>query len=283
VIAKARVDSEALASLPSATIMGKDKQDRRAMMAVNAFRRTASAFLSLTIALSAASMSRAEDSLIGCNQDAMLVFDASGSMASMGYNGLDVPRIFEARDALRNVLPQVTPFRNLGLVIYGPGPRDACSNIDLRLEPKPDAAAAILAEVDQVQPEGKTPLTRAVDLAADVLNSDERPGVIVLVTDGRETCGGAPCALAEQLLESSPDLTVHVIGFKIRGETYDPARFEDGGFEKGGYTVAQCLADQTGGLYVHAETTDELANALQETLGCALLSDALNDRQADRS
>ena len=237
-------------------------------------RRTTAALLYTALAVGAGTAANAEDSLIGCNQDAMLVFDASGSMASMGYNGLTVPRIFEAREALRVTLPQVTPFRKLGLVVYGPGAGDACSNVDIRFQPLPDAADKILAEVDRTQPEGETPLTLAVEAAAEALWQDDQPGLVVLVTDGRETCGGSPCALADQLLEMSPGLTVHVIGFKIRGETFDPTSFGLGGFEKGGDTAARCLADRTGGLYVSAESTDELTEALQLTLGCALLSDA---------
>ena len=38
-----------------------------------------------------------------------------------------------------------------------------------------------------------------------------------------------------------------------------------------GKTVAKCLADRTGGLYVSTETVDELADALRVTLGCALI------------
>lgn len=243
-------------------------------MAPTSLRRAARVLLSATVVLSLGLTARAEDAFIGCNEDAMLVFDASGSMAEMGYNGLRVPRIFEARDALRAVLPRIESFRRLGLVIYGPGPRDACSNVDLRLQPTSGAAAQILAEIDTVQPEGDTPLTSAVDTAAEALLERGDNGVVVLVTDGRETCGGAPCALAEHLIEDGRDLTVHVIGFKIRGETFDPTRFGEGGFEKGGHTAARCLADRTGGLYLAAEDTEELIDALQQTLGCALLSDA---------
>lgn len=251
------------------------------MVPISIHRATA-ALLSATIALAAWPAAHAEDSMIGCNQDAMLTFDASGSMASMGYNGLAIPRIFEARDALRTTLPRITPFRKLGLVVYGPGPKDACSNVDVRLEPMFDAAVRILAEVDRIEPEGETPLTLAVEAAAEALRYQERPGIVVLVTDGRETCGGSPCALADRLVENSADLTVHVIGFKIRGETFDPNRFGEGGFEKDGYIAARCLANRTGGLYLSAESTEELIDALQKTLGCALLSDADSARPIRR-
>ena len=37
-------------------------------------------------------------------------------------------------------------------------------------------------------------------------------GVIVLLTDGEETCGGSPCSVAKLLRSAARQLTVHVIG-----------------------------------------------------------------------
>lgn len=213
-----------------------------------------------------------------CTEDAMLVFDASGSMASMGYNGLDMPRIVEARDALHRALPDITPYRRLGLIIYGPGPNDGCANIDLRLRPTADAAGRIIAEVDRVMPDGDTPLTAAVSAAAETLLSEERPGVIVLVTDGRETCGGATCELAANLAQDK-NITVHVVGFKVRAEFFQWQA--QGAFgDETVPAVARCLSDRTGGLYVSAETIDELVQALQQTLGCPAISEARGNRNS---
>ena len=36
-------------------------------------------------------------------------------------------------------------------------------------------------------------------------------------------------------------------------------------------TVARCLADETGGLFVTTKTVDELVAALQRTLGCPVI------------
>jgi len=202
-----------------------------------------------------------------CNDDAMLVFDASGSMAAMGYNGLDLPRIVEARDALKRVLPDVTPFRRMGLVVYGPGPKDVCDNIALHFAPQSDAGAAIVGIVDQVNPDGDTPLTEAVRKAADVFGG-ERSGDVVLVTDGRETCGGLPCQLAAEL--SGTGVTVHVIGFRVRGASFEwqsSANFD----VRNHQIVARCLADRTGGEYAAAESTDDLVEALREILSCPLI------------
>ena len=156
-----------------------------------------------------------------CTDDAMIVFDGSGSMAEMGFNQIDEPRIFEARRAMRTVMPQVEPCRRIGLIVY-----------------------------------------------AKALGAPEKPGTVVLVTDGKETCGGTTCALAAEL--SGTGLTVHVIGFKVRGEHF--------GWQSQGETdyvnsvsIVQCLATQTGGEYVSAETVDDLIAAMNRTLGCNLL------------
>jgi Ca-activated chloride channel family protein len=213
-----------------------------------------------------------------CTQDAMVVFDGSGSMAEMGFNLLDEPRIFDARRAMRTVMPQVAPMRRMGLITYGPGAMSSCDSVRLRFTPEADAADRMISEVDGLQPEGETPLTDAIAQAAAVLDYTHKPGVIVLVTDGKETCGGAPCALAADLARGA-DMTVHVIGFRVRGEHFVwPDQPLDATIE----SVARCLADETGGMYVHAETLDDLIGALRQTLGCPIYSDLTSGRPATR-
>ncbi|MEM6596323.1 MAG: hypothetical protein AAF672_16165, partial [Pseudomonadota bacterium] len=66
------------------------------------------------------------------------------------------------------------------------------------------------------------------------------------------------------------DLTIHVIGFKIR---IDPFSWDtpEQKTQEGNVTVAKCLSDATGGTYASTETVDELVAALNETLACALI------------
>ena len=206
-----------------------------------------------------------------CTEDAMIVFDGSGSMAEMGFNQIDEPRIFEARKALRTAMPQIEPFRRIGLIVYGPGGAGGvgeCSGIELRFGPRVDAATAVIASIDALEPEGRTALTEAVALAAQTLGAPNNPGTVVLVTDGKETCGGQPCALAADL--SGTGVTVHVIGFKVRGEHFGWQSQGDTDYNNS-VSVAKCLAEQTGGEYVSAETVEELVAAMNRTLGCNLL------------
>ena len=203
----------------------------------------------------------------GCGEDAMIVFDGSGSMAEMGFNDISEPRIFDARRAMAEVIPEIAAKRRLGLVIYGPG-AEACSGVELRFTPMENAAPRILSEVNALQPAGDTPLTEAVKAAADALIDESGGGAVVLVTDGKETCSGAPCQLAAALADQN--ITLHVIGFKVRG-----AHFSWGGAGSNDYSdteaPSRCLADRTGGVYVRAETLEQLKAALRTTLGCRIM------------
>lgn len=220
--------------------------------------------LLVTGALSASSAEEKKPS--PCTEDAMIVFDASGSMS--GNQVLGIPnskaRIDEVRAALAQVLPTATAHRRVGLITYGPGPYNQC-NVKLDLKPMPDAAKPIMSAVDALVPAGKTPLTSAVEQAAEVLNYRSKPGVIVVVTDGEETCGGAPCALAKQLSLTADRLTVHVIAFR-----YDAFSWT------GGNSVMDlmCLAHENRGLYAKANSEEELVEALSKTLDCPMISEA---------
>jgi Ca-activated chloride channel family protein len=196
-----------------------------------------------------------------CRSDAMIVFDASGSMAGTDFNSPPTPRIERVRKALEDVLPAVSAQRNLGLIDYGPGPYDRCDNISLQLRPAPNAAPAIVGIVRALVPAGRTPLTDAVRMAAQTLDGSAKTGEIVLITDGEETCGGDPCALARSLHGAAAHLTIHVIGYRTRDVT-----------EGSGYLKARCLADETGGTYSSAETSQDLVAALRRALTCPEVS-----------
>jgi Ca-activated chloride channel family protein len=204
----------------------------------------------------------ADDKRTPCTDDAMIVFDASGSMAGNTVQGLfsDVTRIDEVRKALAQVLPSATKFRKIGLVTYGPGPYAHC-NVELDFAPMPNATERIMSVVNAINPAGKTPLVEGVKRAAEVLAYQ---GTIVLLTDGEETCGGAPCELGKAIkAAASGHLTVHVIGYQLRGFSWTGAQ---------SILDVKCLAEEAGGLYITANNRQELIDAFQKTLGCPMMS-----------
>ena len=216
----------------------------------------------LTLSLALTASASALPASPGCATDAMLVFDGSASMDELSFDLQKATRIVDARKAMRDAMPEIAPFRRVGLLVYGPGPLDACSNIDLRFGPITDAATPIIDAVESLQPKGLTPLADSVQQAAEALDYRRAPGIVVLVTDGNETCGGRPCALGDALAQASADLTVHVIGFQVIVDFFSWDNPEQQSYEDGN-TVAKCLADRTGGMYVSTETVDEHAKIFQ--------------------
>ncbi|KGM47492.1 vWA domain-containing protein [Pseudooceanicola atlanticus] len=213
-----------------------------------------------------------------CATDAMLVFDGSGSMNEFGYDPSERTRIQEAREAVSRAMPQIAPVRRIGLVIYGPG-EASCDGIDLRFGPRVDAAGPVIDAVNALRPGGLTPLANSVQAAAEALDYRNEAGIVVLVTDGNETCGGRPCSLGAALAAEARDLTVHVIGFRTVVDYWTWDNPEQEVFA-GDDSVARCLADRTGGMYVSTRTVDELSAALQDTLGCALIGAREQDLRA---
>jgi Ca-activated chloride channel family protein len=207
------------------------------------------AALALVALLAGSAAAKAEEARTPCTEDAMIVFDASGSMAGNTVQGLfsDVTRIDEVRKALAQVLPGVTKFRKVGLITYGPGPYGQC-NIQLDLRPVPNAGQRIMSAVNALNPAGKTPLVEAVQQAAEVLDYRSSAGVVVLVTDGEETCGGAPCELGKSI-KANGRLTVHVVGYQLKAFRWTGAQ---------SFLDVKCLAEETGGLYITAENRQDL-------------------------
>jgi Ca-activated chloride channel homolog len=197
----------------------------------------------------------------------MIVFDASGSMSGNMEGGIGTlnPRIDEVRKALSQVLPEATRFRRVGLITYGPGPSEQC-NVRLDLKPTANAASRIMRDLDALSPAGKTPLTTAVARAAEILNYRKKPGMVVVVTDGEETCGGSPCALGKQLRAAATQLTVHIISFRMKDYSWTG---------ENSILDAKCLAQENNGLYLSTENKDDLVAALKATLDCPMLSQRL--------
>jgi Ca-activated chloride channel family protein len=229
--------------------------------------RFASIPLMALLACSAAAFGAEDATPAPCTEDAMLVFDASGSMAGNGWgygseNPTAISRLDRVQRALSRILPTITRFRRVGLITYGTGAYNQC-NVQLQFPPVESAADRILATVRALVPTGRTPLSTAVEQAAEVLDFRKKPGIIVLLTDGEETCGGFPCDLGQRLHDEAQNLTVHVIGLRVQGYTW---------MGEQSLLDMKCLAEKNGGLYLAVETEEELINALERTLGCPMVT-----------
>lgn len=178
----------------------------------------------------------------------VIVLDASGSM----WGQIDgVNKITIAQDVVNATLGAQPATRALGLLAYGHNRKGDCRDIEVLVPPSPGSGPQIAAAVGGINPKGKTPLTAAVQQAAQLLNHTENPATVVLVTDGLETCGADPCALARELERTGVDFTAHVVGFGLSREQ--------------GAQVS-CVAAETGGRYFQADNATDLSAALSQTV-----------------
>ena len=182
---------------------------------------------------------------------AILVIDASNSM----WGQIDgVAKIEIAREAVSGLLDRWNPEVELGVMAYGHRREGDCTDIEL-VAPVGAERPVVDAALASLTPRGKTPMTDAVAQAAEALSHADRPATVILVSDGRETCNADPCAVASELERSGVAFTAHVVGFDVADEE----------------TIAQlqCIAENTGGRYVAADSAEELSVALVETGGAA--------------
>lgn len=182
----------------------------------------------------------------------ILVLDASGSM----WGRIDGrTKIEVARETVGGIVSSWRADDEIGLIAYGHRRKGDCSDIELLMEPGPLNGDRFSSLVNGLNPKGKTPMTEAVRQAAEALRSSEQKATVILVSDGEETCNADPCAVARELEEAGVDFTVHTVGFDIA----DPKT----------RAQLQCLARNTGGMFVTADDAEELEKALRTTVAAA--------------
>ena len=71
-------------------------------------------------------------------------------------------------------------------------------------------------EASRLTPYGYTPIADSLLKAGDDLQAIEADSrMIILITDGEETCGGDPIATAKHLCEMGIKLETNIIGFDL--------------------------------------------------------------------
>lgn len=211
-----------------------------------------SAILVLCMALSG--LSSAKGKLEG---KVMVILDSSASMAGAVGSGSTYKTKHEAAaiafNELINGLGRSKVEVDIGLMAYGHRRRGRCDDIEELISPSSSKDSthrrALRRAVKSLQVRGKTPLTASLEMAADRIGYKEERAIVVLITDGIETCNRNPCEAAARLEESGVDFTAHVVGFDISQEEMQQLR---------------CVADLTGGLFLLAQDTEQLVARLEE-------------------
>ncbi len=173
----------------------------------------------------------------------LFLLDGSGSMLAKWEN---THRITVAKKLLGDFVDSLRADTNLELAlrVYGHQYENRlrrCDDTKLEVPFSPTSHDRILRSLQTLAPKGNTPIAYALEQSANDFPTDGKTrNIIIIITDGIESCGGDPCAVSLALQRKGIFLKPFIIGigmdkqfeeqFGCMGSYYDAANIH--GFRK---------------------------------------------------
>ena len=152
----------------------------------------------------------------------LFVLDASGSMQAAWEN--NISRMDAAKGILAKLVDSLKSNKNLELAlrVYGhryPRQANNCQDSFLEVPFGVKNHNAIIAKIKEIKPVGTTPITYSLLQAAKDFpaNTAGYRNIIILITDGIESCGGDPCKTSIEFQKKGIFLRPFVIGLGLKG------------------------------------------------------------------
>jgi len=145
----------------------------------------------------------------------LFLFDASGSMLAPWGNQL---RIDAAKKVLTDLVDslRVNDKIELALRPYGhltPSKEQNCQDTKLEIPFAPNNNDRIIDRLKYIYPRGTTPIAYSLQQSANDFPKDKSyRNIIIIITDGIESCDGDPCAVSLELQKKDIFLRPFVIG-----------------------------------------------------------------------
>ena len=184
-----------------------------------------------------------------------VILDASGSMNGKLAGG--EMKIAAAKSAVSELVKKMPDGAVLSFRAYGhqsPREKHDCQDTEFLVPfgPLSKNRGLIEAKAKGLTARGYTPITQVITKGAEDFPADfQGDKVIVLVSDGKETCPGDPCTMAQALAKKGMKLVIHTVGF---------------GVDEAARSQLECVARATGGRYFPAESTAELIKVLSQAV-----------------
>lgn len=185
-------------------------------------------------------------------QNLVVILDASNSMnKTFGtQTGIEA-----AKGALSDLLGTLPAGMNVGLIVYGhrvPKQEEqaSCRDIEELFPLAPFTAQVrnrMIAALGKVKAQGLTPLAAALTKAGEDLSQAQGKRTILLLTDGKETCGGDSLAAAKKLGAMDPPVELDIVGLAV-----DPQS----------RVALTAMAQATGGKYRDVDKAQDIFSAL---------------------
>ena len=193
----------------------------------------------------------AEPTVLG-NTAVEIVLDASGSMRQQlgGKRRIDVAKETLTK-IVNDVLPPGTP---MALRVFGHVEGNYSCRTDLVQPLAPLDPVATTAVIAPVQPQhlAATPIAASLRQVAKDLAGASGRKIVILLTDGEETCDGDPASEIRKLAGRNVDVRLNIVGFAL-----DDAALKA--------TFAE-WAESGGGRYFDAADATALSTALSQAL-----------------
>ena len=195
----------------------------------------------------------------------LLLLDVSGSMNEKISSG--GTKFEAAKRALKQVADSLPAGTQVGLRVYGskiaePKARNprACTDTELVMPIGPLDRPKMYRAVDSFRAKGETPIAHSLEQSVEDLGSSGKR-VLVLISDGEETCAKDPCPTARKLAAAGVDLQFNVVGLAVN---------------KKARSQLQCIAEAGDGAYYDASRAGDLSAALRKITQRALRPYALS-------
>ena len=178
----------------------------------------------------------------------LFILDASGSMWARVESR---PKIAIAKEVMTELIQDLPDASRVGLMAYGHRRKGDCKDVEVLVPVAPLDRDRLVRTIQAISPKGKTPITRSIRLAAERVKALEDETTIILVSDGRETCEGDPCALVGELKQAGLRFVLHVIGFDVT---------------EAERSQLECMASAGGGTYYTAKTAHAFRSAARKVV-----------------
>ena len=128
-----------------------------------------------------------------------------------------------ARNALSGALEDLPLTVNVGFRAYGhrvsvDDKEAGCMDTERLLVPAPGNGPTVARLANRLTPRGQTPIARALRETAQDVRAERGAAVILLISDGVESCGGDPVAVAADLRASGLQVVLHTVGLGVTGQ-----------------------------------------------------------------
>jgi Mg-chelatase subunit ChlD len=175
-------------------------------------------------------------------------------------------KIEAAKQVLQKALARIPGDVNTGLRVFGQGNSRSmfgifmndCEQTALLVPLGQGNRRAIIDQVRYIRAFGMTPLTYALEQSAksDFANTSGKK-VIILISDGADTCGGDPCRLIRMLPAYGIRIKIDVVGLDLKHDRVARQQLN-------------CITESSGGKYYDANSSEQFIGGVTESVNTAI-------------